>query len=139
MDNNASGKKIIFSSFGFKYGLPEDANYVFDVRFISNPYYIAELRPLSGKDKKVQDFLLSCEETNEFISNCINFLDFIIPVFMSSGRQINIAIGCTGGQHRSVAFAEWLFSHYKEKRYSLLREDYSCELNHRDILIEGDE
>ncbi|MCL2767873.1 MAG: RNase adapter RapZ, partial [Synergistaceae bacterium] len=117
--HNDSEKKIIFSSFGFKYGIPEDANYIFDVRFIPNPYYIAELRPLSGKDKKVQDFLFSYEETNELISNCIQFLDYIIPAFINSERSVNIAIGCTGGRHRSVVFTERLFSHYEDRIRSL--------------------
>ena len=137
---NSSDKKIIFSSFGFKYGIPEDVNYIFDVRFIPNPYYVAELRPLSGKDKRIQDFLLSCEETNKLISNCVEFLDYIIPTFISSGRSINVALGCTGGRHRSVTFAEWLYSHYKDKMQSLLEEDCSYELllSHRDISTEGD-
>jgi UPF0042 nucleotide-binding protein len=140
MNDEITNKKIIFSSFGFKYGIPKEANFVFDVRFISNPFYIPELRRFSGKDKEVQDFLLSFEETNETISNCVKFLDYIFPVFISSARSINVTIGCTGGRHRSVAFAEWLFSHYKEK-YQYLNEDYSYEfiLNHRDILIEGEE
>ncbi|MCL1940889.1 MAG: hypothetical protein FWG09_03025 [Synergistaceae bacterium] len=137
---NDSDVKIIFSSFGFKYGIPGDANYVFDVRFIPNPYYVEELKPLSGKDKKVQDFLLSSGETSKLISNCIEFLDRIIPAFMNSGSPLTIAIGCTGGRHRSVAFAEWLYSHYENKmRTSNETNFYEFALNHRDILIEGDE
>ena len=134
-------KKIIFSSFGFKYGIPEDANFVFDVRYIPNPYYIKELREFSGKDKEIKDFLFSCEETNKLISNCIEFLDFIIPVYIRSGRSINIAIGCTGGRHRSVTIAESLFSHYSEIiQFILSREDfYELILNHRDISAEGNE
>jgi len=106
---------------------------------IPNPYYIAELRPLSGLDKKIQDFLLSSEETNKFISNCIVFLDYIIPVYISSGRPVSIAIGCTGGRHRSVTFVEWLYSYYKNKMQSLLKEDplYELALSHRDISNEG--
>jgi len=140
MGDSDSGKKIIFSSFGFKYGAPVNANYIFDVRFIPNPYYVEELRRLSGKDKEIQDFLLSCEETNKLISNCIKFLDYIIPAYISTGRSINIAIGCTGGRHRSVTFAEWLFSHYGSKMRSLSENrSYELILNHRDISIEGDE
>lgn len=137
-----SNKRIIFSSFGFKYGIPKEANYVFDVRFIPNPYYVPELQRLSGKDKEIHEYLLSFGETDELISNCIKFLDYIFPVFIVSARSINIAIGCTGGRHRSVAIAEWLFSHYKEKyEYISVNEEYFYEiiLNHRDILIEGDE
>jgi UPF0042 nucleotide-binding protein len=142
MDNNIPNKKIIFQSFGFKYGIPIEANYVFDVRFIPNPYYIPELRRLSGKDNEIQEFLLSYGETNETISNCIRFLDFIFPVFIKSARSINITIGCTGGRHRSVAFAEWLYSHYKEKYGKLSEKEglfYELILNHRDISMEGDE
>jgi UPF0042 nucleotide-binding protein len=140
MNDIATNKKIFFSSFGFKYGIPKEANYVFDVRFIPNPYYVPELRHLSGKDKEIKDFLLSFGETNELISNCIKLLDFIFPVFIISARSINIMIGCTGGRHRSVALAEWLFSYYTEK-YEFINEDYSYEiiLNHRDISIEGSE
>ena len=132
MDNN-SNKRIVFSSFGFKYGIPEEANYVFDVRCIPNPYYVPALRPLSGRDKEIQEYLLSFEETNEMISNFIKFLDYIIPAFIISAPSINITIGCTGGRHRSVAIAERLYSHYKEE-YS-----YEVIINHRDISIEGDE
>jgi UPF0042 nucleotide-binding protein len=140
MDKSDTNKKIIFTSFGFKYGIPKEANYVFDVRFIPNPYYVTELRRLSGKDKEIQNFLLSFGETNELISNCINFLDFIFPAFTISARSMNITIGCTGGRHRSVAVAEWLYSHYTEK-YKFIDEDYLYELvlNHRDISMEGDE
>ena len=135
--HNATNKRIVFSSFGYKYGIPKEANYVFDVRFIPNPFYIPELQRFSGKDKEIQDYLLSFKETNALITNCIKFLDFIFPVFITSARSINITIGCTGGRHRSVAFAEWLFSHYKEK-YKFLNEEYLYELilNHRDILKE---
>jgi UPF0042 nucleotide-binding protein len=136
----ATNKKLVFSSFGYKYGIPKEANYVFDVRFIPNPFYVPELRRLSGKDKEIKDYLLSFKETNALITNCIKFLDFIFPVFITSARSINITIGCTGGRHRSVAFAEWLFSHYNEK-YKYLNEEYSYELiiDHRDILKEEDE
>ena len=135
-----SDKKIIFTSFGFKYGIPENVNYVFDVRFIPNPFYIIELRKFSGKDKEIKDFLFSYEETHKLISYFIGFIDYIIPVFVKVRRSINIAIGCKGGRHRSVTFAELLFFHYKENTQFQLSEDfYELVLNHRDISIEGDE
>ena len=135
-----SDNKIVFSSFGFKYGIPENVNYVFDVRFLPNPYYVIELRKFSGKDKEIKDFLFSCEETQKLVLNFIGFLDYIIPVFMKSGRSINIAVGCTGGRHRSVTFAELLFFHYKEKiQFPLSDGFYELVLNHRDISIEGNE
>ena len=137
-----SNKKIIFSSFGFKYGIPKEANCVFDVRFIPNPYYVPELQRLSGKDKEIQEYLLSFVDTNELITCFTSFLDYLIPTFLVSARSINIAVGCTGGRHRSVAIAEWLFSHYREKyEYKSANNECSYELvlNHRDISIEGDE
>ena len=138
--HNETNKIIVFSSFGFKYGIPKEANYVFDVRFIPNPYYIPELKRLSGKDKGIQDYLLSFKETNALISNCVKFLDFVFPVFITGARSINITFGCTGGRHRSVALAEWLGSHYKGK-FKSFNEEYSYELivNHRDIMKEEDE
>ena len=139
MNNSVINKRVIFSSFGFKYGIPEEANYVIDVRFIPNPYYVDELRLFSGKEKEIKDYLLSFYETRELISNCTKFLDFIFPVFIKSARSINIAIGCTGGRHRSVALAEWLFSHYKENIQYLCKDCYyEIILKHRDISIEGD-
>jgi len=125
-------KKLIFSSFGFKYGIPPDANYVFDVRFIPNPYYVAELKPLSGRDESVRDYIKSFEEANSFLTSSILFLDFVIPRYLEvHGEALHVAFGCTGGRHRSVAFAEWLGEHYK----GLLADIgvSRLELRHRDV------
>lgn len=108
------GASLIISSFGFKYGVPSDANYVFDVRFLTNPFYIPNLKPLSGVDRPVQDYLMSLDDTEEFLNRCFNLLDFVIQKQLMSGKaQVHIAIGCTGGRHRSVAIAEWIGEHYK--------------------------
>ncbi len=93
-------------SFGYKYGTPADADLVFDVRFLTNPYFIAELKPLSGIDKPVADFVMSLPEARELFSKVVDFLTFVIPKYEREGKSyLTIAIGCTGGRHRSVALA----------------------------------
>ena len=106
---NDGGVSIIISSFGYKYGVPQDASYVFDVRCLPNPYYVDSLKDLTGKDDAVKDYLLQFDETSEFLGIVKKFLDFAVPQFLSNVRgQLHVAIGCTGGRHRSVAVAEWL-------------------------------
>ena len=106
---NDGGVSIIISSFGYKYGVPQDASYVFDVRCLPNPYYVDSLKDLTGKDEAVRDYLLQFSETHEFVALLKKFLDFAVPQFLSNVRgQLHVAIGCTGGRHRSVAVAEWL-------------------------------
>jgi UPF0042 nucleotide-binding protein len=122
-------KKLILSSFGFKYGLPPDANYVFDARFIPNPYYVAELRPLSGMDDQVRKYIRSFEATDSFLDAVTLFLDFAIPRYLDGERKVlHAAVGCTGGRHRSVALVEWLCAHYKSAAAG-----FEVELRHRDI------
>jgi len=118
-------------SFGFKYGVPADANLIFDVRFLPNPYFAPELRPLSGRDQPVQDYVLGHNETTEFNSHLTTLLDFIIPQYRKEGKSyLVIAIGCTGGRHRSVTIAEWL------KNY-LTESDEDVLLTHRDMQREA--
>lgn len=108
---------LLISSFGFKYGVPQDCNYAFDVRCLPNPYYVPELRGLSGSDEPVREYLRSFPETGEFMASCTGFLDTAIPQYLNNVKgQLHIAIGCTGGRHRSVAVAEWLYAIYG-KRY----------------------
>lgn len=100
---------IAISSFGFKHGILTDADLVFDVRFITNPYYIEELRPLTGKDEKVKDFVLNNQVTKEFFGKVVPLIKFLIPHYVKEGKtQLIVGIGCTGGKHRSVAIAERL-------------------------------
>ncbi|MBQ7155179.1 MAG: RNase adapter RapZ [Synergistaceae bacterium] len=107
------GISIIISSFGYKYGVPQDASFVMDVRCLPNPYYVDELKNLTGEDEPVKKFLLQFPETHKFIDLTKNFLDFAIPQFLNNVRgQLHIAVGCTGGRHRSVAMAEWLYGIY---------------------------
>ncbi|MEI7027818.1 RNase adapter RapZ [Paenibacillus sp. y28] len=108
---NAGQNRIAVNvmSFGFKYGMPIDADLIFDVRFLPNPHYIDELRPNTGLDKDVYDYVMKWEETQEFLTKLVDMLKFLIPRFEKEGKsQAVIGIGCTGGKHRSVAIAEYL-------------------------------
>ncbi|KGN03348.1 glmZ(sRNA)-inactivating NTPase [Clostridium novyi A str. 4570] len=114
-------------SFGFKYGIPVDADLVFDVRFLPNPYYIPELKQFSGDDKEIQDYVLGFKETKEFIAKLDDMLEFLIPNYIKEGKiQLVVAIGCTGGRHRSVTIANAIYDRLKEKGHKVSKE-------HRDI------
>ena len=100
---------ITVLSFGFKYGIPSDADLVFDVRFLPNPYYIDELRPQSGNDKTVRDYVMNNDISKEFLKKLVDMVEFLIPNYVAEGKnQLVIAIGCTGGKHRSVTLANEL-------------------------------
>ena len=127
MENDPSRMSISILSFGFKYGIPLDADMIMDVRFLPNPYYIDELRPLDGRDKKVENYVLSNRTASEFMDRFLKMLEFVLPHYLKEGKShLVIGIGCTGGQHRSVAIAE------KTVEF-LLKKKYSCTVNHRDI------
>ena len=115
-------------SFGFKYGIPNDADLVFDVRFLPNPYYVEGLRPLSGNDKEVRDFVMDNDKAEEFLKKLVDMVEFLIPNYISEGKtQLVIGIGCTGGKHRSVTLANELYK-------ALERADhYGSRIEHRDI------
>lgn len=114
-------------SFGFKYGIPLDADLVFDVRFLPNPYYIDELRPLTGNDKKVREYVMKWEEAKQFLNKLENMIEFLLPFYIREGKsQLVIAIGCTGGKHRSITIANALYELLKKR-------DYTVILNHRDV------
>lgn len=120
---------ITVMSFGFKYGIPADADLVFDVRFLPNPYYVDELRPKSGNDKEVRDYVMSNEKAGMFLEMLSGMLEFLIPNYIAEGKhQLVVAVGCTGGKHRSVTLANELFDRLK-------KETDSCGWNkeHRDI------
>ena len=109
-EDSEGSVSLIISSFGFKYGVPQDSSFVLDVRGLPNPYYVDDLRNLTGTDQAVQDYLRTFPETGEFMERCRNFLDFAIPQYLMAVKtQLHIAVGCTGGRHRSVAVAEWLY------------------------------
>ena len=120
------GISILISSFGYKHGVPQDASFVFDVRCLPNPYYVEDLKNLTGEDDEVKNYLLNFDETKKFMNVCKNFLDTAIPQFLNNVRgQLHIAVGCTGGRHRSVAVAEWLFEEYSKiyKAVSVIHRD----------------
>ncbi|MBQ8913203.1 MAG: RNase adapter RapZ [Lachnospiraceae bacterium] len=118
---------ITVMSFGFKYGIPRDSDLVFDVRFLPNPYYVEELRPLTGNEKAVADMVMDCEEYEQFMKKLVDMIDFLIPNYKKEGKnQLVISIGCTGGKHRSVTVANALFERLRELPYTV-------RLFHRDI------
>ena len=118
---------ITVLSFGFKYGIPSDADLVFDVRFLPNPYYISELRPQSGNDKPVSDYVMKSEVSQEFLRKLTDMIQFLIPHYVEEGKnQLVIAIGCTGGKHRSVTITNGLHARLKKLPYTVRME-------HRDI------
>ena len=118
--NNESGFRVEIVSFGFKYGLPIDADIVMDVRFLPNPHYIPELRPLTGCDKPVYDYVMSFEQTEKFYQSFSQLLLQIMPGYIKEGKSsLTIAIGCTGGQHRSVALTNRVGECLKENGYTV--------------------
>lgn len=113
-------------SFGYKNGIPIDADLVFDVRFLNNPYYVEELRNKTGLDKEVYDYVYNMDETKILIKKLEDLFDFIIPQYIKEGKpQLVIAFGCTGGQHRSVTLTEYFGNYFRKK--------YHTEVTHRDI------
>ena len=105
---------VTVMSFGYKHGLPMDADLVFDVRFLPNPYYVEELRPLSGLDLPVAEFVFSYQQTRTFMDKITDMLDYLLPLYIEEGKlSLTVAIGCTGGHHRSVAIASALCNHLK--------------------------
>ena len=128
--NNREFKSLFVTilSFGFKYGIPTDSDLVFDVRFIPNPYYVEELKGLNGNDKAVQDFCMGYEVARDFIDKLDEMLKFLIPNYIDEGKnQLVIAIGCTGGKHRSVTLANELYNRLKDN------DQYGIKIEHRDI------
>lgn len=118
--------KVNFISFGFKHGMPIDADVVFDVRFLPNPFYIEELKPKTGLQKEVSDYVLKWGETQILIEKLTDLFKFLIPQYKSEGKsQVVIAFGCTGGQHRSVTLAEFFGERFNDEYQSLI--------THRDI------
>ncbi|MET0120235.1 MAG: RNase adapter RapZ, partial [Candidatus Thiodiazotropha sp. 6PLUC9] len=115
IDGENGQVSILFESFGFKHGLPRDVDYLFDVRCLPNPYWQTELRTFTGLDQPVAEYLNAQNETNLMVSDLISFLSRWIPAFEADGRSyLTIAIGCTGGQHRSVYVVEQLYRHFKD-------------------------
>ncbi len=121
--------RVAVTSFGFKRGIPRVADLMFDVRFLPNPHWEPELRPLTGLDAPVRDFVFAHEEAVEFLEKTTEMLDFLLPHYESEGKSyLTIAVGCTGGRHRSVALAEAIAAHLRET-------GVDTSINHRDVLL----
>jgi UPF0042 nucleotide-binding protein len=115
-------------SFGFKHGIPADADLVFDVRFLPNPFYIDELKYMTGNDKGVQDYVMSFPEAGQFLDKLTDMLLFLIPNYIKEGKyQLVVGIGCTGGKHRSVTLANELYARLK------CQGNYGLTVSHRDV------
>lgn len=127
LGNDSEIMNIHCMSFGFKHGIPSEADFVIDVRCLPNPYWVDSLRNKTGLDKEVKDYVFSFNESTELLSKLISLLDFLNPLYIKEGKsQIVVAIGCTGGNHRSVAIAEALKEHFSKKWDNV-------SANHRDI------
>ena len=114
---------ITIVSFGFKYGIPIDADLVFDVRFAPNPYYIPDMRPCTGNDQVVRDYVLQFEVTQQFLDKLKDMIDFLVPNYRKEGKnQLVIAIGCTGGKHRSVTIANALYEFLQEQGHTVIKQ-----------------
>ena len=119
---------INIMSFGFKHGIPQEADLVFDVRFLPNPFYLDELKHKPGLDKEVQDYVMAYSEAHEFLDKLSDMISFLIPNYVKEGKyQLVVAIGCTGGQHRSVTLAGELFNRFRDQG------EYGLTLRHRDV------
>ncbi len=118
---------INITSFGYRYGLPVDADLVFDVRFLPNPYFVEKLKNYDGHNADVQDYVLHKKESKEFLKKILDLMNLLIPLYEQEGKvRLNIAMGCTGGKHRSVVMANQLDSYFSSMKYMV-------NLNHRDI------
>jgi UPF0042 nucleotide-binding protein len=127
VEEASEGPRLNVVSFGFKYGVPPEVDLLFDVRFLPNPYFVEGLRPLDGRDARIQDYLAATPTTAEFREKLKAFLDFLIPHYAAEGKSyLTVAIGCTGGKHRSVALAEQLGEHFRSVNQAVT-------VSHRDL------
>jgi len=127
LETPGAGLRVHVITFGFKYGPPSEADLVFDLRFLPNPYFEDSLREFTGKDKAVADYVLAEDPGRTFLGRLEDFLHYMLPLYQAEGRyRLTIAIGCTGGRHRSVAVAEHVFA-------SLRQKDYAVSLEHRHL------
>ena len=126
-NKNFSPMRINMMSFGFKYGTPHDANLIMDVRFLANPHFVPELKDFNGKSQEIKNYVLNNDEARRFTEKYVDLLDYLIPLYEKEGKAyLTIAVGCTGGRHRSVAIADALFEHIKKPGRKII-------VTHRDI------
>ena len=129
-DEQVNSLFVTILSFGFKYGIPADSDIVMDVRFLPNPYYLEGLRPKTGNDVEIQQYVMQFDEAKEFLDKLEDMVEFLIPHYISEGKnQLVISIGCTGGKHRSVTLANELYKRLNEKE----NREYGLKIEHRDI------
>lgn len=127
LDNKNQSMLVNCMSFGFKYGLPKEADLVFDVRCLPNPFYLPELKPQTGLDAPVREYVLSWEQAQRLAEKLIDLIDYLLPLYRDEGKtQLTIAVGCTGGKHRSVVFAQLLEEHLRVQQIR-------ATVTHRDI------
>ena len=127
-DKKFNSLMVTVVSFGFKYGIPEDADLVFDVRFLPNPYYIEELRPQTGNDEPVSSYVMKYEQATVFLDKLTDMMEFLLPNYIDEGKhQLVVAVGCTGGKHRSVTLANELYKRMQNN------ESIGLRMEHRDI------
>jgi UPF0042 nucleotide-binding protein len=125
--SESSALLVSLVSFGYKFGVPTDADLMFDVRFLPNPHFVAKLRRFTGKDVKVRRYIQSFPQTGEFLKRMLSLLTYLIPHYIEEGKSyLTIAFGCTGGKHRSVMMAEWL-------KKALEKKGFATRVVHRDI------
>ena len=123
---------VTIRSFGFKYGIPTDSDLVFDVRFLPNPFYIQELKEMTGNDKPVSDYVMSFEESQVFLKKLVDMVEFLIPLYIKEGKNnLVISIGCTGGKHRSVTLANALYAALGQEKHMLLLQHHDIEKDAR--------
>ncbi len=128
LDNPASRMHIHCMSFGFKYGAPSDADLIFDMRCLPNPFYVDELKEHTGLEPEVRDYVMKWDVSCIMQAKLFDLLDFLVPLYEKEGKtQLVVGIGCSGGRHRSVVFAQLLHTH-------LLKNNYLSSVHHRDIL-----
>jgi UPF0042 nucleotide-binding protein len=129
VQRNAEGRSIHIRilSFGYKYGIPEDADLMMDVRFLANPYFVPELKAMDGERDEIRRFVLKNSAARTFLDKYLDLIDFLLPLYEGEGKAyLTIAIGCTGGRHRSVVISQYVYEHIKKKGKRI-------ELTHRDI------
>ena len=123
---------ITIQSFGFKYGIPTDSDLVFDVRFLPNPFYIQELKELTGNDQPVSSYVMNFEESQIFLQKLLDMVEFLIPLYIKEGKNnLVISIGCTGGKHRSVTLANGLYAALGQEKHMLLLQHHDIEKDAR--------
>ena len=127
LDNDISALAVTCMSFGFKYGVPTEADLMFDVRCLPNPFYIEELKYKNGLDNPVKEYVMKWEQTQGILRRIIDYIDYSLPLYADEGKsQLVIAIGCTGGKHRSVALTQEVYNH-------LIENKHKASVHHRDI------